>query len=140
MHFKHPENMVCRCKYHLIIFCQDHSLQNIYRLCQVCHLNPVGMMVEDIKMYRCRNGIPETVLLVQESRICSRFHFEPVAPFINHNSFCITWIISVHYSLMAFDYPIHFIIETEGLEPVFFAKVCCTVFITPSSGYGIIME
>ena len=48
MVFVHMEYMISRCPQHLRSFRQDHCLQYVDQLCDVCHFHTVTMLVENI--------------------------------------------------------------------------------------------
>lgn len=63
---------------------KNHSLQHIDRLCNVGHDDGITMIAKDVQVDCSNQGIPHSVLLVQEMGVGSFLHIKPCTPFINY--------------------------------------------------------
>ncbi len=138
---EHPEHMISWSKHHFLLLCQDNRLKHVHHLGKVSHLNPFSMFIEDIKMYCCRKGVPQCVLLVQESWIRARLNIVPVTPFVDYQSFRLSRIVAVHYCLMTSYYLIHLKVSLHRFEPGVLVKLCGWSFRpAPTVGNRIVMD
>ena len=61
---------------------EDHRLEHVYHLGDVCHLDAVGVTVEHIECEGCHESIAHTVLLIEVTLDGSWFLIPPGSPFI----------------------------------------------------------
>ena len=99
----HMEDMIGWGKNHLLSLCENNRLQYIYHLCNTCHLHTVTVFVEDIQAHTCNQCISHGILLIEESRIGSRFHTKPTSPFVYDHTNLLLRIILIHNRTMTFD-------------------------------------
>ena len=65
------------------------------------------MLVENVQGKAGYQCIPHGILLIKETRIGSRLHIKPAAPFIDHHADLFLRIIAVHDIAMLFDQLFH---------------------------------
>ena len=63
------EHVVGRCQHHLLAARQDHRLQHIDHLCDVCHVHALGVALENIQREPCDYRITQCVLLIEIRRL-----------------------------------------------------------------------
>ena len=61
---------------------EDHRLEHVYHLGDVCHLDAVGVTVEHIEREGCHESIAHAVLLIEVTLDGSWFLIPPGSPFI----------------------------------------------------------
>ena len=140
MMFIHMENMISRRQYHFRPFRQNNGLQYIDHLRNTCHLYALAMFVKNIQCNTRYERIPHRILLIQESRICARFHIEPASPFIyNHTDFLIR-VKPVHNRAVTVNQLFHIKRFFQRQIPSFLIEVRGASFILPSARMYIIMQ
>ncbi len=100
MYLVHLEHMVRRGKNHLFLVGQDHGLQNVDRLGNVGHADPIGMLIHDVQGNSGYQSVPQTVLLIEKTGIGPRFDGMPGAPFIQNDIDTLLRIVFIHDRLM----------------------------------------
>ena len=64
MDFVQIKYMIAWGFHHLFAICQNHRLQDVDGLCDICHVHSLGMFMENIQGDRCDHGITDRILLV----------------------------------------------------------------------------
>ena len=134
------ENMIRRSFDQLFPLGQDHRLQNIDHLCDICHLDAVAVFVEKIQVDPCDQCVTHGILLIQKSRICSRLYIIPGTPLIHDHADLFVRVILIHNGAVAADQLFHIHRLFHGLIPVFFRKLRCTSLVIPGFRHRIVMK
>ena len=79
----HRKDMAGGRQDHLVALGQQHCLQHIDELRDVCHDDGIAMVVEDVQVDRRHQGVPHRVLLVEEPGVGSRLDIVPGAPLVD---------------------------------------------------------
>ena len=136
----HLEYMVCRRLYHLLAFCQDHCLENVYELGDVGHLDSLAVLVEDVEVDACDQGIADSVLLIQEPGIRAGLDIVPCAPFVYHQADPAFGIVSVHYRGVLLDEFLHREGLGEGHVPLLVVELGRRTLGIPVVGERVVVE
>ena len=138
--FVHLKHVIGRCLYDFSTFSQDHCLEYVYYLGDVCHRDAVTVTVEDIQV-QCRyHGIPHRILLIQESRIRPLFYLEPGAPLVHDQFNLVLRIVFAHDLQMAVDHLLNAQSQVNGLIVFLRIKLRRLAFLLPATGHGIIVQ
>ena len=140
MLFIHLEYIVGGCFQDFGILGQDHCLQDIDHLGNICHSNTVTVLVKNIQRGSGDNGIPHGVLLIQECRIRARLYIIPGTPFIHKQVNIVVWIVFIHDRQMLFDNILDMKCIGNGTIIFFVAKVGCTSPMLPVARHRIAVE
>ena len=97
------EYMICRRKHHFLSLGEDDGLQNVYKLCDVCHDDTVTVCIENVQRYSGDNGVAHGILLIQEARIRARFHIVPCTPLVYDQTDFVLGIVMAHDLRVACD-------------------------------------
>ncbi|SCI07311.1 Uncharacterised protein [uncultured Ruminococcus sp.] len=90
------EDVVGWGKHHFGPLGQNHGLQHVDHLGDVCHFDAAAVLVEDIERCGGGNGIPHGILLVEKPGVSSRLHIVPGAPLVNEQRDVVRGVVSVH--------------------------------------------
>src|SRR4029453_6649192 len=96
MHLVHIEYMVRGSEHDLILFGQYDRLQDVHRLREVGHVDPVTVAVEYVERDSRYESITQGVLLVEEVRVSSRLDIMPRTPFIDYQAHPLLRVVAVH--------------------------------------------
>ena len=132
--------MIGRSFDHLLTLGQDHRLQNVDHLCDICHLDAVTVFVEEIQVNTCDQCVTHGILLIQKSRIRSRLYIVPGAPFIHDHADLFVRIVLIHNGAVTADQLFHVHRLFHGLIPVFFRKFRCTALVIPGFRNRVVMK
>ncbi|MNI05969.1 hypothetical protein D3C73_589370 [compost metagenome] len=91
------------------------------------------MILENIQVNPCHQCITQSILLVQEARICARLTEEPGSPFIYNQSYPLLRIILVHDIGMTGNQLIHMEGLLHGFEPFAVVEAKCETLLFPAS-------
>ena len=134
------EYVVSRCTQHSWSICQNNGLQYIDKLCYVSHFYTVTVLVEYIQGQTCYQRISHCTLLIQKSRVGSRFTGEPCTPFITNQSNLLLRIIFIHDGTVVINQCFDIQSLSQCLIPYLIIKLCCTALDFPSFRMYIIMH
>ena len=140
MIFIHIKYMISWCQNHICAVCKNNRLKHVYNLRKVCHFNSVAVFVKDVQSNTRDQSISHCILLIQKSRIGSRFYGVPCTPFINNHTDLFLRIILIHDVSMTFDKSFHEQCLIQTLIPYFIIKISCTSLDFPSFRMYIIMK
>ena len=128
----HLEHMVGRREHHVaraLGVGENHRLEYIHHLCDVGHLHPFGVLVEDVEREGGHHCVAHTVLLVEVSTYGARFLVPPSAPFVHHEGHAVLGVGLVHHGDVVFHQFVHleageervvvFAVGEAGGRPVF---------------------
>ena len=93
---EHPEHVIGGRENHPGTVRQNHCLEHIHHLGDVGHLEPAGMLVENIQVDGGHHRIPHGVLLEQVAGVGTGLHIVPGAPFVQDEGNLPLRIIRVH--------------------------------------------
>ena len=134
------KNMIGRSFDHFLTLCQDHRLQNIDHLCDICHLDAVAVFVEEIQVDTCNQCVTHGILLIQKSRIRSRLYIIPGTPLVHDHADLFIRIVLIHNGTVTADQLFHVHRLFHGLIPVFFRKFRCTALVIPGFRNRVVMK
>ena len=100
---------------------QNHGLQHVHDLRNVCHYHAVGIFMEDIERQCGYHGIAHGILLIEVSVDSSWFFIPPCSPFVNEQANPLSWIFLVHNGTVFLDDILDF--KTFTQSPVIFIVV-----------------
>ena len=128
------ENMIRRSFDQLFPLGQDHRLQNIDHLCDICHLDTVAVFVEKIQVDPCDQCVTHGILLIQKSRIGTRLHIIPGSPLVNYHADFLLRVILVHNCPMSLNQLLHLQSCLQGTVPVCLVKLQGRPLLLPVAG------
>ena len=136
----HLEYIISGSQHHIFTFCQDHGLQYIYYLGNICHFQTVGVFVEDIEAKRGNESVTQCILLVKMSWDSAGFFIPPGTPLIEHEGYALFRIIFVHDGAVLFDNVFYLTALTHCPVIVVFVELSGCSLTSAPAGYGVIME
>ena len=128
IHFK---NMIRRGDNHFFAFGQHHRLQDVIYLGDICHPDPVAMLIVYIQKASRDYRVPECILLIQESGVFTFFHVPPCSPFINKKPDTSGFVIFIHYYFGFFKNIIKLKGIFEHFEPAGLIEIDCAALFIP---------
>lgn len=82
---------------------ENHRLEHVDHLSDVCHLDAVSMAMEDIEREGCHESIAHGVLLIEVALDGSWFLIPPGSPFIYEKTNLLLWVSLVHDGFVLLD-------------------------------------
>ena len=136
----HMENMIGWRLHHLVTFGQKDRLKDIDHLGKASHLNTITMFIKNIQCDSCNQSIPNCVLLIEETRVRTRFDSVPASPLIHYHANPLLRIVLIHDLAMSFDEFLHIKSLVQGLIPDLLIKFRCRSLDLPAFRMNIVME
>ena len=115
-------------EHHVFTLGEDHGLQHVRQLGDVCHVYAAGVLVEGVEGERGHHRIAHGILLVEEAGIRALFHVVPGAPFVHHQAHAPFRIVTIHDRAVFFQQfldkggfqdgiRVFFVREVRGVDP-----------------------
>jgi len=92
----HFEYVIGWCRNHPRAFSENHALQDVYCLCDVCHTDFVAVLVEDVQRQSGDESIADGVLLPEKMSVCSGHGSVPCTPFADAELDAVSRVIVCH--------------------------------------------
>ena len=140
MILKQVKDMPGRCLHHTRTIGQNHGLKDIDHLRDTSHSDTVRVLVENVQRQGRNQCISHGILLIEEARVCTRLHIEPVAPFVDDHADLFIRIILIHDRTVSLDQLFHFICLGESLIPLSLVKLRGASLMLPGPGDGVVMK
>ena len=118
---------------------EDHRLEHVYHLGDVCHLDAVGVTVEHIEREGCHESIAHAVLLIEVTLDGSRFLIPPGSPFIYEQTNLLLRVSLVHDGFVLLDHVFNAEAFAHGPVVVVVAELGSRTLAAFPAGYCIIM-
>ena len=102
----HLEDIIGRGEHHVTCsngIREDHRLKHIDDLCDVSHLDAVGVALEDIERESSNHGIAHGVLLIEMAADRAGFLIPPGTPFVYEQTDMLVGIFLIHDSTVLLD-------------------------------------
>ena len=139
--FEHMEHVIRGRAKHPRPVGKNHGLQHIDRLRNVGHDHRITMVAKDVQIDRGDQGVPHSILLVQEMGVGSFLHIKPCTPFINYKTQIFVGAGLPHPCGVVFNQPLHLKGFIHGNIILFAAELGGRAFVLPfAAGNGVVMQ
>ena len=116
--------MICRRQHHLLFIGQDHRLQHVHHLRDVCHTHPIAVLLKNVQINAGGDRIAQSVLLIERTQVAAWLRVVPVTPFVDHQPHALLRIILVHNRAVLLNELVHSQRPRECRMPLFLVKLC----------------